>query len=66
MSKLVVLPPPCSLCSPDGGYWTRSASGGLERCACPRGRSLSQLRPSQGVITVKPSIRDGKSKGAGE
>ena len=66
MSKPVVLPPSCPLCAPEGGYWTRAANGGLRRCGCPRGRILAQLRPSTGHSTVRPAVRDGKSKGAGE
>lgn len=34
------LPSACSDCAPYGGFWRRSANGGLTRCNCARGREL--------------------------
>jgi hypothetical protein len=39
------LPPPCRDCRPQDGAWRVDPfTGGLERCGCPRGQVLANMR----------------------
>lgn len=35
------LPPACSLCASQGGFWCSSPQGGAHRCRCARGAILA-------------------------
>ena len=39
----LTLPPACRDCRPFGGSWRQALNGGMERCACARGRALEAL-----------------------
>jgi hypothetical protein len=62
-----VLPPPCAVCRPTGGYWRIGFMGGLERCDCPRGVALSQMRRNRGRLpAAKAEAFDGRMAQTGE
>ena len=63
-----LLPSPCALCRPSGGFWRVTESRGASRCSCPRGRALRDMGASGGHRNEQPStsLVDWKSRAAGE
>lgn len=68
----VQLPPPCRECRPNDGAWrVDAATGGLERCDCPRGKALASMRRGRlpqpkATPPAKPKPYDGRLAGAGK
>lgn len=63
---LAALPDPCDLCRPFDGAWAESETGGMERCACPRGEQLDRISNPRKYRHEQHSGQDPKMKAAGK
>ncbi len=61
----IKLPPPCAECRPYDGNWAPGTKG-LTRCACPRGKALTQLDAERKGVPKKQGEPERQALAAGD